>query len=192
MAGADVYVVDCAPGQDLAETSLGRKYAMLARPSNHFPAARTHAQEKPAWKLIIILGCFPSLFGSRIAVSLSVEKPISNVNQRHQLNQRQARILCRLLVCRANGQLIGSGEEMREYPGQWRLSFIPGAITSTCLAFDGCFRRPAKLLPTNGQNSEGFFLKAFLSCTRARRRNGKAARGKKTYNCQLHPQPQPF
>jgi hypothetical protein len=40
---ADVHVVDCAPGQDLAETSLGRKYAMLARPSNHFSAAGTLA-----------------------------------------------------------------------------------------------------------------------------------------------------
>jgi hypothetical protein len=40
---ADVYVVDCALGQDLAEPSLGRKYAMLARPSNDFSAARTLA-----------------------------------------------------------------------------------------------------------------------------------------------------
>ncbi len=56
---ADVYVVDCAPGQDLDETSLGRKYAMLARGPIHFSAARTHAQEKQAWNLIIILGCFP-------------------------------------------------------------------------------------------------------------------------------------
>jgi NADPH:quinone reductase-like Zn-dependent oxidoreductase len=30
----------------------------VARPFNHFPAARTHAPEKQGWKLIIILGCF--------------------------------------------------------------------------------------------------------------------------------------
>jgi len=46
----------------------------------------------------------PSLFDSPIAVSLRVEKPISNVNRRHQINHRQATILCRLFVGLANGQ----------------------------------------------------------------------------------------
>ena len=118
-------MVDCAPGQDLAETSLGRKYAMLARASIYFWAARTHAQEKPAWKSNYYSRLFSGLFYSRIAVSLSVEKSISSTNRRHQINHRQATILCRLFVGRANGKLIGSGEEMREYPAPCRLSFHP-------------------------------------------------------------------
>lgn len=45
---------------------------------------------------------FSSLFDSPIAVSLRIDKPISNVNRLYQLNHRQATILRRLSVGRAN------------------------------------------------------------------------------------------
>jgi len=109
-------VVDCALGQELSRNKPWSKYPMLARPSNHFSAARTLAP-RYYWQL------FPSLFESPIVVSLRVEKPISNINRLNQLNQRQATILCRLFVGLANGKRIGPGEKMRELPSSMSPAF---------------------------------------------------------------------